>query len=67
DVNGVTFYRMFNAASSAKGVPQYISSDNDPLFPIHRWQETLRILDIQEYRIPSLRTFVAPVRRTAVS
>jgi hypothetical protein len=50
DVNGVALCRMFNAAISAKGVPKYLSSDNDPLFQFQRWQANLRILDIQEIK-----------------
>jgi putative transposase len=53
DVNGVALCRMFNAAISAKGIPKYLSSDNDPLFQYHRWQANLRILEIQEiYSLP---------------
>ena len=32
DVDGVALCRMFNTAISTKGVPKYLSSDNDPLF-----------------------------------
>jgi hypothetical protein len=41
---------MFNAVNSTKGFPQYLSSDNDPLFHYLRWQANLRILDIQEIK-----------------
>ena len=50
DVNGVALCRMFNAAIAAEGIPKYLSSDNNPLFPYHRWQATLRIFDIQEIK-----------------
>ena len=50
DVNGIALCRMFNAAIAAAGIPRYLSSDNDPLFPYHRWQENLRILEIQEIK-----------------
>jgi len=32
DVDGVALCRMFNTAIANKGVPKYLSSDNDPLF-----------------------------------
>ena len=42
--------------------PEYISSDNDPLFRFHRWQAYLRIIDINEIRtvsyVPSSHHFV---------
>jgi transposase InsO family protein len=41
---------MFNTAISTKGVPKYLSSDNDPLFLYHRWQANLRILDVDEIK-----------------
>jgi putative transposase len=44
DVDGIALCRMFNAAISSKGVPKYLSSDNDPLFLYHQWQANLRIL-----------------------
>ena len=44
DVDGVALCQMFNIAISTKGVPKYISSDNDPLFLYHQWQANLRIL-----------------------
>jgi putative transposase len=28
----------------------YVNSDNDPLFEYHRWQATLRVLDIDEIK-----------------
>ena len=41
DVDGVALCRMFNTAISSKGVPKYLSSDNDPLFLYHQWQANL--------------------------
>jgi transposase InsO family protein len=41
---------MFNSAVPTKGVPRYLSSDNDPLFEYHRWQANLRILEIKEIK-----------------
>ena len=50
DVDGVALCRMFNTAISTKGVPKYLSSDNDPLFLYHQWQANLRILDVDELK-----------------
>ena len=50
DVDGVALCRMFNTAISTKGVPKYLSSDNDPLFLYHQWQANLCILDVDEIK-----------------
>jgi putative transposase len=50
DVDGIALCRMFNAAISTRGIPRYLSSDNDPLFKYHRWQANLRILDVKEIK-----------------
>jgi len=50
DVDGMALCRMFNTAISTKGVPKYLSSDNDPLFLYHQWQANLRILDVDEIK-----------------
>ena len=50
DVDGVALCRMFNTAISTKGVPKYLSSDNDPLFLYHQWQANLRILEVEEIK-----------------
>ena len=46
DLHGVAICCMFNKIISNKTPPQYLSSDNDPLFKFHRWRANLRILDI---------------------
>ena len=50
DVDGVALCRMFNTAISTKGVPKYLSSDNDPLFLYDQWQANLRILCVDEIK-----------------
>ena len=50
DINGVILCRMFNKVIAGKSTPQYLSSDNDPLFEFHRWQANLRVLDIDEIK-----------------
>jgi hypothetical protein len=44
NVDGVALCRMFNTAISSQCAPEYLSSDNDPLFLHHQWQANLRIL-----------------------
>jgi putative transposase len=49
-LDGPTICRMFNRIVSGSGAPQYLSSDNDPLFLFHRWNANLRILDVTEVK-----------------
>ena len=44
DLDGPVVCRMFNRAIAKQTPPQYLSSDNDPLFRFHRWRANLRIL-----------------------
>lgn len=50
DVDGRALCRMFNQAISKQGNPNYLSSNNDPLFSYHQWQANLRILDVEEVK-----------------
>ena len=50
NVDGPTLCRMFNHATSGLGWPEYLSSDNDPLFQYHRWKANLRVLEIKEIK-----------------
>jgi len=50
NVDGLAICRMFNDATSRQGWPQYLSSDNDPLFQYHRWKANLRVLEIEEIK-----------------
>ena len=38
------------ACSVRKGLPQFLSSDHDPVFRFHQWQANLRILGIHEVK-----------------
>ena len=62
NVNGVVLCRLFNNAVSNRGLPHYLSSDNDPLLRYHRWQANLRILEVEKIKalpcIPLSHTFV---------
>ncbi len=48
DCDGIANCRMFNKIISGKSPPNYLSSDNDPLFLFQRWKVSLRILEIEE-------------------
>ena len=50
NVDGPAICRMFNYATSGKGWPGRISSDNDPSFQYYRWKANLRVLDIEEIK-----------------
>ena len=50
DVDGIALCRMFNTVISSRGTPNYLSSDNDPLFLYHQWQANLRILGADEIK-----------------
>jgi transposase InsO family protein len=41
---------MFNDATSGRGWPERLSTDNDPLFQYHRWKANLRVLEIDEIK-----------------
>ena len=50
-VDGVALCRMFNRAIRGhRGLPKYLSSDNDPLYRFHQWQANLRILEVTEIK-----------------
>ena len=50
DVDGAHLCRMFNEAIRGRGTPRHLSTDYDPLFEAHRWQATLRVLEIGEIK-----------------
>ena len=62
DVDGVALCCMLNKAISKKGLPQYLSSDNDPLFQYRRWKANLRVLNVGEIKsvpyVPTSHPFV---------
>lgn len=54
-VDGRTLCRLFLQIVNSCKLPQYLSSDNDPLFRFHQWQANLRILGIHEVKsIPNV-------------
>lgn len=49
-IEGVSVCRMFHRAVTAQPLPQYLSTDHDPLFRFHRWLTNLRVLDIEDIK-----------------
>lgn len=53
---------MFTRASAGHAPPKHRSSDTDPLFPVHRWRATLRVLEVDEIKtvplVPGSHPFV---------
>jgi len=50
-VDGVALCRMFHRAiRGQRRMPNFLSSDNDPLYRFHQWQANLRILDVTEIK-----------------
>ena len=50
-VDAVALCRMFNRAiRGQRWMPNYISSDNDPLYRFHQWQANLRVLEVTEIK-----------------
>ena len=50
-VDGVALCRMFNRViRGQRGMPNYLSSEHDPLYRLHQWQANLRILEVKEIK-----------------
>ena len=50
NIDGPTLCHMFNAATTRQGWPNHLSSDNDPLFQLHRWKANMRVLEVEEIK-----------------
>jgi transposase InsO family protein len=50
DVNGIIACRLLNQILGGRSPPARVSTDHDPIFKHHRWQATLRVLDIDEVK-----------------
>jgi hypothetical protein len=68
-IDGAALCRMFNRAiRGQRWMPNFLSSDNDPLYRFHQWQANLRILEVTEIKpvpyvplsIPSWKGLLAP-------
>jgi len=70
-LDGPVVCRMFNSIIGGSASPQYLSSDNDPLFAFHQWNANLRILEVTEAKTvpyaplshPFVERLVGTVRR----
>jgi transposase InsO family protein len=49
-IDGLSVCRMFNRAIAGQPLPNWLSTDHDPLFRFHRWLANLRVLDIEEIK-----------------
>src|ERR1700686_4057387 len=49
-VDGAALCRMFQRAIRGQTRPNYLSTDNDPLYKFHQWQANLRILEVTEIK-----------------
>jgi putative transposase len=49
-VDGPALCRMFRRAIRSAALPQYLSSDHDPLYRFHQWQANLRVLEVTEIK-----------------
>ncbi len=45
-IDGMCVCRTFNHAVFGQPLPNYLSTDHDPLFRFHRWLANLRVLDV---------------------
>jgi hypothetical protein len=48
DLDGIAVCQLFNRAIARKTLPEYLSSDHDPLFRFQCWRANLRVLEIDE-------------------
>ena len=70
-LDGPDICRLFGRIVAGTGSPQYLSSDNDPLFRYRQWKANLRILDIAEIKTvplvpmshPFIERLIGTVRR----
>lgn len=49
-VDGAALCRMFHRAIRGQTTPNYLSTDNDPLYRFHQWQANLRVLEVTEIK-----------------
>jgi putative transposase len=49
-VDGAALCWMFQRAICGRGLPQYLSTDHDPLYRFHQWQANLRVLEVTEIK-----------------
>jgi hypothetical protein len=49
-VDGAALCQMFNRAIRGQAAPNYLSTDNDPLYRFPQWQANLRVLEVTEIK-----------------
>ena len=49
-VDGVALCCMFHRAIRGQSLPEYLSSDHDPLYRFHQWKANLRVLEVTEIK-----------------
>jgi putative transposase len=49
-VDGAALCQMFNRAIRGQTAPNYLSTDNDPLYRFRQWQANLRVLEVAEIK-----------------
>jgi len=49
-VDGATMCQMFPRAIRGQTTPNYLSTDNDPLYRFPQWQANLRVLEVAEIK-----------------
>jgi len=49
-VDGAALCQMFNLAIRGQTAPNYLSTDNDPLYRFRQWQANLRVLEVAEIK-----------------
>ena len=61
-VDGTALCQMFNRAVRGQTRPNYLSTDNDPLYRFPQWQANLRVLEVTEIKtvpyVPLFHPFV---------
>ena len=59
---------MLQRAIQGQALPQYLSTDNDPLYQFQQWQAHLRMLEVMEIKtVPYVPLSRAPQRRSITS
>jgi transposase InsO family protein len=49
-IDGISVCRMFNRAIASQQLPKHVSTDNHPLFRVHRWLANLCVPEIDEIK-----------------
>jgi hypothetical protein len=63
-LDGAVLCRMFNRAiRGQRWMPNYLSSDKDPLFRFHQWQANLRVLKVTQIKLSMANCYFTNVHR----